>query len=429
VRIRKTAAIVIALGVSLFAACGGNDKNASGTTGGGGATSASDGGGGAQPTTSTGGSGGSGGSGGTCQRTFAPVDATRVVVVSHPFSNASKPSPKYEVLELSSDGKLTQTHQTFSLGPSTEGRMAFTPDGQVGIVAETDGSLGVVRFDEQRKPTVVDPSFHGKFYATQVFIEPGGASALVLDFDTRENGGGVYRVGIACDGTLSDEGLVAAAKLPGGFAWLSDGMRGVLAADDALGSMAQGGAELLKFSPGATLLGSANAFGDDQAILSALAVTHDEKFALIADDDQSGDPPPRLAVVGIGASALTPVQVLSGADTMITDPADLATSPFDNAAIVVSAFDNAIFAFDYDPSNMATPFTLRGELTYVGEKPQLPVVAAPITRGKLNGMVLVAENSGVRQVRFETNGDVTDLGLLSLGSDVASATGSLGVSP
>ena len=70
-----------------------------------------------------------------------------------------------------------------------------------------------------------------------------------------------------------------------------------------------------------------------------------------------------------------------------------------------------------------------GELTYVGASPQLPLVAAPITRGSLNGLVLVSENSGVRSVRFEHDGTVTDLGLFDLGPALEDATGALGVAP
>jgi hypothetical protein len=361
-------------------------------------------------------------------RAPAAPDATRVVVVSHPYDPSGNPSSKYEALTLASDGTLAKTGHTFSLGRSSSGKMAFTADGKIGIVPDEDGDLGVVRFDEAHAPTVVHAKFHGSFYATVVSVEPGGESALVLDYDTRQNGGGIYRVKIGCDGTLTDEGLIAPSKLPAAIGWLTDGVHAVLAAEDVLDSPAHADADLLAFGPTPSVLAGADAFGDDDAIVSSLAVTHDEKFALVADDSQFGTVPPRIAVVGVGATSLTAVSVLQQADDSITDPVDLATSPYDDAALVVSGFDNAIFALAYDPSS-GTPFTPAGEISYVGQAPQLPLVAVEITRGALNGLVLVSENTGVRPVRFEPGGQITDLGLFSLGDGLDALTGSMGVSP
>ncbi len=403
----------------------------SGSSGESGVSSTGNGTGNATSTTVASGGGGAGGSGGgapSCTRALAPADATRIVVVSHPYDASSNPSSNYEALQLGSDGTLTRTGDTFALGRSASGQMAFTPDGKIGIVPDEDGDLGVVRFDAAHNPTVVQAKFHGSFYATVVAVEQDGASALVLDGDTTENGGGIYRVRIGCDGTLTDEGLVAKARLPTAFGWLSDGVRGLVATNQVLSSPTHADADLIRFTSKPALLGGADAFGDDNAIVSTLALTHDQKFALIADDSQFGDVPPRIAIVGVGATSLTAVDVLQQADESITDPVGLATSPYDNAALVVSGFDNAIFSLGYDPSN-PTPFTSRGQITYVGAAPQLPLVAIEITRGALNGLVLVSENTGIRPVRFEQNGDITDLGLFSLGDGLDALTGSLGVSP
>jgi hypothetical protein len=50
-------------------------------------------------------------------------------------------------------------------------------------------------------------------------------------------------------------------------------------------------------------------------------------------------------------------------------------------------------------------------------------------RGALTGRVLVAELAGVRQVQFELDGTVTDLGLTKFLTGSESITGALGVQP
>ena len=107
----------------------------------------------------------------------------------------------------------------------------------------------------------------------------------------------------------------------------------------------------------------------------------------------------------------------------------LVASPFDNAALVVSGYDDAILGLDYDPSNASAPFTLRGPITYTGAKPQLPGAAVLVTRGALRGRVYVSENLGVRQVRFDSDGNIADLGRYPLGSGYAAIAGAIGVTP
>ena len=55
----------------------------------------------------------------------------------------------------------------------------------------------------------------------------------------------------------------------------------------------------------------------------------------------------------------------------------------------------------------------------------LPGVAVSIDRGALDGVGLIAENIALRVVRFEANGDITDLDLFEVGG----VPGALGVQP
>src|SRR5690606_8331758 len=97
-----------------------------------------------------------------------------------------------------------------------------------------------------------------------------------------ENGGGIYRVGIGCDGTLSDEGLVTAAKLARQMVALGTDAF-VLAASEILGSPAGSDVHLLGLAP-PVRQASSDTFGDDDAIVASLAVTADGRFGLIGDN-------------------------------------------------------------------------------------------------------------------------------------------------
>jgi hypothetical protein len=352
-------------------------------------------------------------------------DHVRKVVVSHPYAADSTPASISEVLDLSPDGALSFTGVTFALGRSVGGQMAFTPDGLVGMVADENGALGVMRFDESGAATVVHEAFTGSFYAGAVVVEPSGDTALVLDPNWRENGGGLYRVRIACDGTLVDEGLVAAAKLPKALAWLDARGMAVLAAADVLGSAPGDDAHLIGVSPMPEVVAGVDAFGDDDAIVSAAAATHDGKYVLIGDNNAFSVTPNRVAVVAVANGALEATQLLSPID----DPVALATSPFGDAALVLSGFANAIVELGYDPANIAEPFEVRGELSYAGAPPELPSSVVTIQSGGLLGLSLVTEVASIRQVRFERSGTVTDLGTFSFGEGTDRIIGSIGVQP
>jgi len=371
----------------------------------------------------------------------APADRVRRVIVSHPFDAVGMPASGYEVLALAADGTLSSTGARFTLGRATAGAIRFTPDGSVAFVAQDDGSIGVVRFDASGAPVVVQAAFTGAvagdadagtanaWDASALLVAPTGDRLFVLDANWRENGGGIYGARIACDGSLTDEGLLAPAKLPWAADWVpSSGAppRAVLAAKDVLASPAGAEAHLVALPPSGapSLLGSATVFGDDQEIVSSVAVTADGRYALIADNDAFSSVPNRVAIAAILDGGLAKAQTIAP----LVDPVAVATSPFGDAALVASGMGNALLALGYDPS-ASPPFTLRGPLAYRGAKPQLPSAMVGIARGALAGRVLVAENLGVRQVAFRKGGAVDDLGLFTTGADSSAIVGAIGVQP
>jgi hypothetical protein len=369
-----------------------------------------------------------------CARKPASEDGPRRLVVSHPFDAKGEPSGAFEVMDVSADGALSRPGRTFTMGArAVAGTITFTPDREVGLVALDNGKLGVFRLDADGKPTVVHDAFTGRFDAGRVIMEPSGDRALVIDRNWREHGGGIYRVTIGCDGTLTDEGQVLPAKNPGAAAFAGD--RLLVAAADAGDAPTPTPTPTSNTQPADNVflfaqtkppakIGSAQPFANEQVIIGGSALTRDGKTFLVGDVNQYGDFPNQVAAVDVGDDGLK-----SAGAVKVPDPEAIAASPFGNVAIVTSAFNDAIQVIDRNgPQNT---WRLRGPVRYSGGKPQLPGDVATIDRGKLNGHVYVSENSAVRHLAFREDGSVVDLGSLqtgnNTGNDLQSINGAIGV--
>ncbi len=360
--------------------------------------------------------------GGGCPRLPGDADRPRKVVVSHPFDGQGGNGTQFEVLDLTADGTLTRPMVTFAMGTANEHPIRFTPDGAVGLVAQDDGSVGVFRFDDGGAPQVVHAAFGMGFYASDVVVSGDGTRAFVLDADTAENGGGVYEVAIGCDGTLTARGKVVPGNAPNAMEWLPGvPSRALLAAPQALGSPMGTDTHIIDFAGAMpNLVASGAAFPDSDAIPSSAAVMPDGKYALISDNGiLAGN---RIAVVSL--PDLTAAQLIA-----TPNPAQVVASPFGDLALILNSDGkDALRIAKYDP-NQKSPFTVIGELAYVNGKPQLPSAAVVISRGRLKGLVLVAELSSVREVQFDGNGGAKDTARLDFGGGNAAIVGSVGVQP
>jgi hypothetical protein len=358
---------------------------------------------------------------GGCRRTPAPADRPRKVVVSLPYTASGGQANNWGVWLLDQTGALTDTGARFAMGRATGGVVAFTPDGQVAIAPQSDGTLGVVRFDGST-PVVVHARFDGSFYAGEVVIAPDGASAIVVDGNWPGNGGGLYRIDIGCDGTLTDRGRWLPTKLARGLHVVGD--RAVLAATEVGATPAGHDLHLLDWTrdPPVVVAG-VDAFGDDDAIVGGVAVTADGRVALLGDTSQFSGVPNRVAVVGIAGDSLTAHPVL----TPIEDPYAIVASPFTDTAVIASGFDDALLGLRY-AAGATPPVTLTGPLTYSGGRPQLPGDAVVLAQGPQRGLAIVAENTGLRRLRFAPNA-ITDLGKTPTGTGTAAIPGALGVEP
>jgi hypothetical protein len=399
------------------------------SSGSGASSAGGQGGAGAQGGAGSGG-GGSAGEGGTagaggrsvCHDDPGAADKDRFVVVGHPYDAQSNPANDYEVLSLSSTGDLATTGTHFAMGRPSDSTIVFTPDGALGFAVQDDGSIGAFAIDATGAVTVLESAFPASFYATSLTMSADGTRLYVVDPNFPENGGGVYRVRIACDGSLTDEGRLLESKsarallpLPGGDS--------LLAARGALGSVGIAHAHRITVEP-PVLVQSVDVFGDDDAILSWATRTHDGKFALLGDNSAFSGVPNRVGVVEITAGGLAAGQVLPD----IEDPYAIATSPFDDAALVVSGFGDALWVLDYDPA-APQPFSLRGEVEYEAGAPQLPGALAMVDRGALEGRVLIADVRGVFVVDFQPGAVVEDFGVTDLGGGVEDIVVGIGVQP
>jgi hypothetical protein len=361
-----------------------------------------------------------------CPRTPAAADRDRYVVVAHPYNTTGQSASTFEVLKLSSAGALSafSPPRIFMLGNRMPfGNITFTPDGKLGIAPLDNGKLGVFALDNEGIVTVVDPGFVGSFYADRVVMDPSGDLAWVVDRNTRDNGGGLYQVAIACNGTLTDLGQLAPARSPGGLAFV--GTRAVVAARDILSSPSTvSDVHILDVSANPpTYVGGGDAFGDDDQAFSGFALSSDGTTAFIGDSNFAG--PDRVTIATLDATSVTSFQVIS----MITDPSSIVVSPFGDVAVVASSQppNEGIYVLDTGGTNGA--WRNRGELTYLAGTAELPGDMVLVDRGTLSGHVLVSELSRVRQLSIDPSGSVTDSGSLLFGDGLEHIGGAIGIQP
>ncbi len=358
-----------------------------------------------------------------CHATPAAADRTRYVLGAKPYGPSGQASTKWEVFALSSAGALSRPGTVFEMGRAFMGEVAFTPDGALAATAHDDGTIGLVRLSSSGVPTVVHARWDdgGTFYANSVTFSRDGSKLWVVDLNWPNNGGGLFRIDVACDGSLSNVTKMVSSKLAKNMVFNASGTRAFIPAVEIDGRAAQ--AFLFDPATGAAT-SAATAFADNDAIVSHGTWTTDGRFALIADNSAFSGIPNRVGVFSVSATTLTGVGVISGFE----DPIQVLPSPFDDGALVVTGMGDSVH-FLSRASSGSQPFSNGGQPTYVGGRPQLPSGAALIERGSLKGQVLIGELSGIRRMKFTGAGGVTDQGLFSTGTRIEDSLGAIGVQP
>lgn len=357
-----------------------------------------------------------------CPRLPAPENATRFIVVSHPYNSMSAADNRYEVFSLSPDGGIAATGNTFHMGRAFGVGIHFTPDGRLGFVAQDDGTVGVFSLDAQGSPTVEHAALSGAFNAADVVVGPSGNSAFVIDYGTEDNGGGLYPLSIACNGTVTAQPRLVNATSGSSLTFLSTG-DGLVASKTALGAPTSQ-LQKINFAPATPqVLGHSMVFADTNVLVPMLATTRDEKYVLMPDNGLAHGS--RLGIAKLTGNTVSAFTVFN-----VPNPGWVAMSPFDNAALVVSSDGADNFRrLRYDTANSTTPFMLDAPMTYTFGKPELPLGGALVERGALKGRVIVAEIHALRQLQFTPQGSITDVSRLSLGSGMETLIGAIGVTP
>jgi hypothetical protein len=351
---------------------------------------------------------------------------TRHVVVSRPYSAAGTSSTLWQVYPLQGDATLGASRGTFDMGAAGRafsGKVAFREDGAIGVTVHDRGEVGVFALDGDGKVTVLMAATDLGPYVDEVVVR--GDEVYLVDSNWPNNGGGIYRANLGCDGTIGEVEFLYPTKLAAGLRFIdgmgAGGVEHLVAAREAV-TTDLGHVHRVAYSDGAwRRVGGVDLFGDDEAIMSSLAVTEDGRYALVGDNSAFSGVPNR-----VGVAALSPM----GAKVALSpfdDPFDLVVSPYNDAVLVVLGFANRVNVVRYD-ADAATPFVNAGSPTYATQFPQLPADAMRVG-GDHEDVVFVIENTAIRRFRFNGNGTVTDLGRVITGEGYLSIPGALGIQP
>lgn len=343
-----------------------------------------------------------------CRAEPLPADRDRDVLLALPYDSNGSAADTWAVVTLGADGELRDDGERVEMGRATLGEAVFTPDASLALAPTEDGSLAV--WDANTR-AVVDPAWDGGFYAERVVMDPSGEHAWIIDGNWENNGGGVYRVDIDCEtGALSGATRVVEARMPADLeVW--EGVT-LLAGRNVPGASKGDDLALLTWGDTPTFQTGVDAFGDDEAIVSDLAVAGD--WALLADNAAFTEVGGRVARVRLGESPSVEAAV------EVEDPMDLVPFPDGEARVLVSSgFGDSLWVLDAETGAFA-----RVNAASV----QLPGAMVAVERGSLSGLVLVSEVEGLRRVQLDDTG-ATDLGVWSIGNGLDALPGAVGVAP
>ncbi len=359
-----------------------------------------------------------------------PGGHRRHLVVSRPYSEAGTAATLWEVFPLEADGTAGPSGGLFDMGPAGRafsGRVTFRPDGALGITVHDRGEVGLIAIGEDGKVDVVMEATDVGPWVDAVALD--GEDLYLVDGNWANNGGGVYRARLGCDGTLGEPALLYPTKLARGLVVVRTGagLAHLVAAREAVDTT-PGHLHRVVGSGGLyTRAAGVSVFPDDEAIVSDFAITANGRHALLGDNSAFSAVDNRVGVAVIGppplSGDLVPLAPLSPVD----DPVSLVPSPYDDAVLAVLGYPNAVTVLRYSP-DAATPFVDAGEPAYVTQAPQLPADAV-LAGGGLGPIVYVVENTAVRRFRFNGNGTVTDLGRIIEDNGYTSIPGAIGVQP
>ncbi|MDF1563586.1 MAG: hypothetical protein P1V51_11115 [Deltaproteobacteria bacterium] len=371
-----------------------------------------------------------GSDGGTSGREYLPADRLRYGVVSHPRDAAGADSNVWHVFTVDTDGTITGTTRTFQMGRASEGEVAFTPDGEIGIAPLLTGGVGVFKLDADGTPTVIHTALDVG-YPNQVVMGHRGERAWTIDFQWEEHGGGIHELAIGADDSVTYVGRIMEGRSLGQM-HLLPGRDEALVGGGAVNAVYDD-ADLfhidLSVSPPA-LIQSIDLFGDEGCWASALALTPDERFVLMADNNMLGTGH-RVGIARFGTDGLlTALPAVPQPPAFIEDPTGIHPSPSGGRIAVLASFGEALHSLTWDATQADGAFAHEGLAPGGNLGGQLPQGSVMIERGSLAGRILVAEYQHLHAFQHEADGTLTDHGRVALDAGSPPLTlGAIGIQP
>ncbi len=334
---------------------------------------------------------------------------TGTVLAALPWNRSGDPVDVWARLTLGTDGTLTDSGRRLTMGRATVGQVAFSPDGSLALAVTERGALAVY---DVTHDMVVDTAWDGGFSATSVTFDPSGEIAWVVDGNWPESGGGLWRVRIGCDtGIPSDPVRVLEAKNPAKFVQV-DATTWALVGREIPGTSTGDDLAFVRVrGESVTVIGGADPFGDEEAIVSDAALVND--VVAIGDNNSFSGLPNRIVGADVAGATYGPLE--------IEDPMGFGAFPGGQDALLVSSgFGDALYVVD---RTLGRATRLRTSASV-----QLPGSIVTLDAGA-DRIALVAEVSGVRSVRLAASGTATDLGVTTLGGGMTGMIGAIGVAP
>lgn len=343
-----------------------------------------------------------------CRADLAAADRERAVLAALPYGADGSQADTWAVLRLGTSGDLQDLGERIDVGRSYMGRVRWTPDGSLAVAVLDDGGLGVVAFDGQEPARLVEVA-RGDWYAGDVWLEPTGEVAWIVDPNWPNNGGGLYRADVDCEtGALGPAEFVLESKLADVLLPHPDGPLLVSKVGEDFV------AERLDLEGGSREQLAVLFEGDAQ--IGDATLSSDGAWLLASDNSEWTATPNRVAAV----------EVATGAHQELPDILDVVSllpAPSGGGVLAVSGYgDSALWLVEADGA-----WSVAGPPPWVGASPQLPGRGAVVQRGPLAGFTVVGETEGLRGFRIADEAE--DLGLLWTGDGYEGIVGAVGVQP
>lgn len=305
----------------------------------------------------------------TTQSCFSDSIAEPYIVYSTPYDADGNPANTWHFQQ-------GEAKQDFTMGRATSGQIQISTDGSWGVVVQQDGSLGIFR-QEEGIITVLESAFVPStdaqdMYASAVEIDSQQGMLYITDSNWPNNGGGLFRSTIDCQtGSITATEKLFSSKnaLASQFVDADSMVYITREIDGVYGQVSMFDRESME------KLGTIDAFGDDEAIFSAVA--NNGADILVGDNNSFSGIPNRVAHMYWNGRSLEKLHEFT-----VEDPMGIAI--YENTAIISSGFGDSLWKYELDSQTLS----------------EIPItVALPSTVLLQHNTFYIAENTSIVAIR------------------------------